>query len=235
MKVVRNLLVVLSTFPTASLAGVIVEVAPPFSASPFVVTPGYTVSYSPTNAINVDVQNPAVPFPNTGQFNDGKWGLSEPGIGETGWGPVLGADYAGENAPELGLTVSGFSPGKYSIFAQVFVNTAPIAPTDYGARLGLLSGKLTEYFSSSGGTILSTGLTPYEIREFLLGTEDSDAGDLTIFLDDFDGTGRATAVFAGLRIEAVPENLPEPSTLSVIATAGVLLFVRARRKVAKPA
>jgi hypothetical protein len=216
---------------TAAMASVVVvEVAPPFSASPFVASPGYAVSYSPNNGINLNIQNPAVSFPNTGQFNDGKWGLSEAGIGGTSWGPVLGADYAGENAPALGLTVSGFAPGKYSIFAQVFVNTAPIAPTDYGLRLGLSPSGLLDFFSSSGGTLLSTGIMPYEIREFQLGSTTVGSGDLTVYLDDFDGTGRATAVFAGLRFEAVPEPLPEPSTIWVILVTGTVLAVRVSRK-----
>jgi hypothetical protein len=105
-----------------------------------------------------------------------------------------------------------------------------IAPTDYGARLGLASGNLTSFFSSSGGTVLTTGDPPYEIREFLLGTLADDLGQITVYLNDFDGAGIATAVFAGLRIEEAPGSgsVPEPSTLVVAIVAGTALLALRR-------
>ncbi len=124
---------------------------------------------------------------------------------DTRWGPVIGADYAGEDAPQLTIAISGLTTGLYEVNGRVFTNSAPIAPTDYGARLGLTSSALDSYFHSSGGTVLATGDGVYEVREFYLGSEFADGGTINVYLDDFDGAGVATAVLAGLRIEAVPE------------------------------
>jgi len=232
MPTLRVLLCFVLSIPAVARATVVVEINPPFSNPPFSVTAGYSVSYSPTDAINLTIQNPNVPFVNTNQYDDNKWGASGSGVGNTSWGPVLGADYAGENAPELAITVSGFTAGNYNIFGRVFTNSAPIAPTDYGVRLGLASGNLTSYFSSSGGTVLATGDAPYEIREFYLGSMADDSGELTVYLDDFDGSSLATVFFGGLRIEGVPgpESVPEPSTLFVVVIAAVSLAVNRRRR-----
>lgn len=106
---------------------------------------------------------------------------------------------------------------EYDVFARVFVATGPTI--NYGARFALSPGNFVSYSSVSGGTILASGVEGYQIREFLLGRVSPTGGEITIFLEDFDGNAFATATVGGLRFESVPE----PSSM-VLALGGFVAF-----------
>lgn len=221
-KSILLVLIVLTAWMQAgamAIADVLVTVEPPFSNPPFTVTTGYTASYSPATGINLTLPS-GFPQPNTDVEDDNKFGvwLNYGGTGYT----ALTSRHVYEDSPEIALTVGSLSDSQpYQVYVQSFVNTES---DFYGGRYGFVSGQLTPYFYSSGGSLIATGDNgpstqgQFQIREFDLGTQFSTGGHLTFYFDDFDATSRP-GTFVALRLAPVPE----PS-VAVLAGMGGIAF-----------
>ncbi len=209
-------------------AEVIVTIHPPFSDPPFAVTPGATVSYSPANAINLTEPQIGFPQPNSDVQSDDKFGVS-PNYGGTGV-TSLTSRHIYEDSPEFALTVGSLIIDlPYQVEVQMMVNTGF---DFYGGRFGFTSGQLTSYFYSSGGTLIATGddgpdaQGQFQVREFDLGTQLATGGEITLYVDDFDG---ASNVGNLMRVTLTP--VPEPSTflMAAVGLAGCAGFYLRRR------
>jgi hypothetical protein len=220
----------MASFQLSSMAtaDILVTVLPPFSDPPFAITPGYSVSYSPANGIDLTVAS-AFPQPNTDVEDDDKFGVS-PNYGGTGY-IALTSRHEFENSPEIALTIAGLNDNlTYHTYVQSFVN----AGSDfYGGRYGLASGQLTSYFHSSGGTLIATGINgpdgqgQFQIREFDLGIHPSSGGQFNFYFDDFNGAP-LVGTFIALRLAPVPE--PSAVVLAGLAAVGfAAIAVRKRR------
>ncbi len=210
---------------TAS-AEVIVTIQPPFSDPPFAVTPGSTVSYSPADAINLTVPQIGFQQPNSDVQSDNKFGVS-PDYGGTGV-TALTSRHIYENSPEFALTVGSLVPDlPYKVEVQTMVNTGF---DFYGGRFGFSSGQLQSYFYSSGGTLIATGSDgpgaqgQFQVREFDLGTRVATGGEITLYVDDFDGQS-----YVGNLMQVSLTPIPEPSAFVLAAVAVVGFVGRYRR------
>jgi hypothetical protein len=211
---------------------VIVTVQPPFSDPPFAVTPGSTVSYSPANAINLTVPQIGFPQPNSDVQSDNKFGVS-PNYGGTGV-TSLTSRHVFENSPEFALTIGSLITDlPYKVEVQAMVN----AGSDfYGGRFGFSSGQLTAYFFSSGGTLIATGNNgpgsqgQFQVREFDLGTQVATGGQISLYVDDFDGASKVGNL---MQVKLTP--IPEPSAflLAAVGLAGLGFYLRRRRPTSK--
>jgi hypothetical protein len=228
-------LIVSSGFGSLALADIITTVNPPFSNPPFSVSPGYSVSYSPSTGIDLTVPS-GFTQPNTDVADDNKFGVS-PNYGGTGY-TALTSRYVFENSPEIALTIGSLTAGQpYEVYVESFINTASDL---YGGRYGFVSGQLTSYFESSGGSIIATGINgpngqgQFQVREFALGTHLAPGGQLTFYFDDFDATDHV-GTFIGLRLSPVPEPSTAALAASGFALAAWVWRRRCGRLVSSPA
>jgi hypothetical protein len=213
-----------------STADIVVGVEPPFSDPPFAITSGHTVDYSPGDSINLTLPS-GFPPPNTDAESDNRFGVSL-NYGGTGV-TVLTSRHIYEDSPEIALTVGNLDVNEpYRVYVSTFVNTGY---DFYGGRYGLSSGALTSFFQSSGGAVVATGdwgpgfQGQFQVREFFLARPIVTNGEITLFIDDFDGAS-LVGNFAGLRLVRVPE--PSGLLLAAVAcfgTATVLWFQRSSK------
>lgn len=205
-------------------AEVIVTVQNPFSDPPFAVTPGATVSYSPANAINLTEPQLGFPQPNSDVQADDKFGVS-PNYGGTGV-TSLTSRHVFEDSPEFALTVGSLTADlPYKVGVQLMVN----AGSDfYGGRFGFASGQLTAFFFSSGGTLIATGddgpdnQGQFQVREFDLGPQSAAGGEITLYVDDFDG---ASNVGNLMRVILTPVPEPNSFVLAAVGLAGCAFWL----------
>ncbi len=204
---------------TISMGDVVVSVNPAGTTPPLAVTGGYSISYTPNDAIG--------PAPSGFTY----WSTWAPTDNWFGLGyDIIQSHYVLGQAPNLDITVGGLSPQNYEVFATIYTNSGqfPSSGEPYpaaGSILGLSATSTTVYSHASGGTLLasvpsgSSVVGNYEVRVFDLGSEFATGGNIDVFLDRYNFAGKfATSNLAELRLAPTPE--PSSFVLAALAFAG---------------